>query len=107
MSNFPAPIVRQIRYRDQGCLGPRAGFPGRCGGGLETDHIRGSGGLQMKSPSVRTNGATLCAVHHRWKTDHGRTARPALIALVESLETGGLDGSFKHGLDEADSESDA
>ncbi len=107
MSSFPPEVVRQIRYRDQGCLGPRAGFPGSCWGRLETDHIRASGGLGLKSPSVRINGATLCTVHHRWKTEHGRDARPALIAVVDLLESGERTFGFKHGTDEADSKSDA
>lgn len=88
-SGFDAATRQAIRTRDGGCLGPRAGLPGPCVGGLEIDHIRASHALGMKSESTRANGATLCWGHHRYKTEHGRLARPSLIAVVDSLERGG------------------
>jgi hypothetical protein len=41
-----------------------------------------SGGIGMKSRSTVDNGAMLCSVHHRWKTEHGREWRPKLIDYI-------------------------
>jgi 5-methylcytosine-specific restriction endonuclease McrA len=58
-------------------------LPGDCHGRLELDHVRASGGLGMKSRTTLDNLVTLCAAHHRYKTEHGRTVRPLLIAYLE------------------------
>lgn len=65
------------------CVAPSAGFTGDCWGGVERDHVRASHGIGMKSESTRRNGVLLCAVHHAWKTVHGREARPLLLAYLE------------------------
>jgi hypothetical protein len=41
--------------------------------------------MGRKSPSVATNGARLCAAHHRWRTEHGREYRPRLLTLIGRL----------------------
>lgn len=66
-----------------GCIGPAAGMPGPCSGGIELDHIRASHGISMKSDSTLENAAPLCGFHHRLKTNEGKRWRPRLIALVE------------------------
>ncbi len=63
-------------------------MPGECLPGWEMDHVRASGGLGMKSPSVATNAARLCPRHHRLKTNNGRTWRPSLLAVVDLLSAG-------------------
>jgi hypothetical protein len=75
-----------VRERDRGCVGPRVGMPGPCRGRVEHDHVRASGGLGMKSPTVRTNLVELCSEHHRIKTEGGRIWRPRLIEYIRSKE---------------------
>jgi hypothetical protein len=71
-----------VLQRDGGCVGPRIGLPGACYGRIEIDHVRASGGLQLRSPSTLENLACLCSTHHRYKTEHGREVRPLLIAWI-------------------------
>lgn len=79
--------VRMAAYiRDGGCVGPRVGMPGECSGSLELDHVRASGGIGMKSRSTLDNAAFLCGVHHRAKTNAGRTWRPALLDYIARSE---------------------
>lgn len=95
-TTWPYLVRRVITTRDGGyCVGPRAGFPelGCMGGPIEIDHVRASGGMGMKSDSTVDNGALLCPVCHRWKTEHGKDARPLLLdwifdngALAAALE---------------------
>ena len=87
-SRIPDAVRKHVRERDRGCVGPRAGLPGKCRGGpLEQNHIRPSHGIGMKSPSTADNLVSLCAwVHHRWATEHGPEARPLLIAWVDKAE---------------------
>lgn len=73
------------------CIGPAAGMPGECAGGIELDHIRASGAIGKKSPSVVANAAPLCGSHHRLKTREGRTWRPALIEVVDARLALGTD----------------
>lgn len=79
---IPTAVRQAVRDRDQGCVGPRVGMPGDCFGGLELDHVK-TGGMGRKSPSTVDGLATLCSIHHRWKTEHGREARPALLRYLE------------------------
>ncbi len=81
------PEVRVIvKERDKHeCVAPWAGLEGSCFGGLEMDHVRASGGISMKSRSTPDNLVLLCAVHHRWKTNHGKAARPLLLAYLERV----------------------
>jgi hypothetical protein len=83
-----------VRRRDRGCVGIRlvsdglvhAGADGwPCGGPLEVDHVRASGGLGIKSPTHRSNMVVLCRWHHRLKTEYGKTWRPLLLAYLERV----------------------
>jgi hypothetical protein len=74
-----------VYERDAGCVGVVVGFPGECLGGLEPDHVRASHGTGMKSRTELDNLAALCAGHHRWKTEHGKQARPLLLAYLERI----------------------
>ena len=87
-TRWPPEVRAEITRLDGGrCVCERAGFPAeivaRCGGSLETDHVRGSGAIGMKSRSTLDNGVTLSAFCHRWKTDHGNEARPLLLDWIE------------------------
>mgnify|MGYP001596007379 CR=1 FL=1 len=52
---------------------------------LELDHVRSSGALGKKSRSTLDNLVTLCSTCHCWKTEHGREARPLLLAYLEGF----------------------
>lgn len=83
------PEVRaHVATHQQGCIGPMSRMPGACEGGLELDHVRASGGIGMKSDSIAPNAARLCFVHHRLKTDEGKTWRPRLIDTIAVLSWG-------------------
>lgn len=82
---IPPEIRAAVRDRDRGCVGPRAGMLGPCWGGLEQDHVRASHATGMKSASELGNLVLLCAVHHRYKTNHGREVRPLLLAYIEGM----------------------
>jgi hypothetical protein len=56
-------------------------------GSDEQDHVRASHGIGMKSESVASNLVLLCGLHHRWKTEHGREARPLLLEYLERAES--------------------
>jgi 5-methylcytosine-specific restriction endonuclease McrA len=76
-----------VRARDRGCVAQRIVSAVQiCGGPLDVDHVRASGGLGMKSPTHRTNMVVLCRHHHRLKTDWGKTWRPLLLAYLERVE---------------------
>lgn len=81
-----------VRGRDRGCVAQRAARLGGqsemtpCEGKIEVDHVRASGGLGMKSPTVRTNLVCLCTWHHKLKTDWGKVWRPMLERYLESVE---------------------
>lgn len=82
-TTWPDEVLARLRERDRACVGYVIDMPGECYGALEPDHVRASGGLGMKSRSTLDNGALLCSVHHRYKTEHGREWRPRLIAYIE------------------------
>lgn len=82
-TRWPVDVLRELRSRDPVCVGRVVGLPGDCVGELQPDHVRASGGLGMKSDSVVSNGAMLCASHHRYKTEHGRDVRPVLIDYID------------------------
>ena len=79
-----------VLVRDGGvCVCDRAGFPrnANCYGvPVELDHVRASHGIGMKSESTADNLVCLSGPCHRWKTEHGRQARPLLIAYLEGTE---------------------
>jgi hypothetical protein len=79
-TTWPPDVAAAIRERDRRCVGPAVGMAGTCYGSVEIDHVRGSGGLGMKSPSTADNGVLLCSgIHHRMKTENGRIWRPLLL----------------------------
>lgn len=82
-TRWPEKVLVLLRQRDRLCVGFVIGLPGECYGALEPDHVRASGGISMKSRSTVDNGAMLCSVHHRYKTEHGREVRPLLIDYIE------------------------
>jgi 5-methylcytosine-specific restriction endonuclease McrA len=81
---IPSDVRGDVLERDKGCVGVGR-LPGECGGTIELDHVRASGGMGMKSRSTRDNLVSLCGNHHRWKTSPGREARPILIAYLEAV----------------------
>lgn len=90
-TTWPPDVRAEIgRLDGHRCVCARAGFPleviARCGGSLEIDHVRASGGIQMKSRSTVDNGATLSSFCHRWKTEHGKEARPLLLDWIVRRE---------------------
>lgn len=89
-TTWPPEVRSAIRTRDRWCVAVRANFPlspnfPNCAGTLEVDHVRASGGLGLKSRSTLDNGVLLCSRHHRWRTEHGREARPLLLAYLERV----------------------
>lgn len=82
-TQIPPELRIEVMTRDGGCVG--VWMPGLCGGALELDHVRASHGMGMKSRTEADNLVTLCGTHHRWKTAHGREARPALVAYLERI----------------------
>lgn len=82
-THWPTDVLEELRHRDPVCVGLIVKMPGDCYGGLEPDHIRASGAIGMKSRSTLDNGAMLCAIHHRLKTNEGRFWRPKLIQYVD------------------------
>jgi hypothetical protein len=87
---IPTAERRAVEERDRYCVCERAGFPpevvAACSGDLQPDHVRASHGMGMKSRSTRDNLVLLSASSHRWKTEHGREARPLLLAYLEQVE---------------------
>jgi 5-methylcytosine-specific restriction endonuclease McrA len=81
------PLVRaEVYARDQGCVGAKLGWPAHeYGLGLELDHVRASHAVGMKSASTSANLIVLCGSCHRWKTEHGREARPLLLAYLAEV----------------------
>lgn len=82
---IPAAVRLEVHLRDNGCVGARLGWPGTHSTALELDHVRASGGLGMKSRTTPDNLIALCGECHRWKTAHGREARPQLVAYLEAV----------------------
>jgi 5-methylcytosine-specific restriction endonuclease McrA len=78
-----AVLVRDARETG-GCVGFKR-FPGPCAGPLELDHVRASHGMGMKSATTEDNLVSLCGACHRWKTEHGRTARPILLDYLAGV----------------------
>jgi len=85
-TTIPAAVRRAVHERDLGCVGARLGWSSHTDKrGIELDHVRASHGVGMKSPSTPDNLVALCNDCHRWKTEHGREARPQLIAYLETV----------------------
>jgi hypothetical protein len=83
---IPTAMKLEVYDRDQGCVGPRVGMPCDCGGQLEPDHVRASHGTGMKSDTETWNLVALCSMHHRMKTEAGKTWRPVLLDYLASVE---------------------
>ena len=81
---IPPHVRLAVLQRDQGCVG-FGRLPGDCGGGIELDHVRASHGMGMKSDTTADNLVSLCGQHHRYKTEHGREARPLLVEYLERV----------------------
>jgi len=79
---IPTAMKLDVFERDAGCVG-FGRLPGDCAGPLEPDHVRASHATGMKSRTKPDNLVALCGSHHRWKTEHGREARPLLLAYLE------------------------
>ncbi len=77
--------LRVLVFRRDGICKGADLFPGDCAGPLEVDHVRASGGMGMKSRTELDNLVSLCGSHHRWKTEHGKTARPLLLEYLASV----------------------
>jgi len=82
---IPAALRLEVIERDKGCVGWKLLWPGECVGALELDHIRASHAMGMKSATEPDNLVSLCGAHHRWKTEHGRATRPALLDYIDGL----------------------
>jgi 5-methylcytosine-specific restriction endonuclease McrA len=82
---IPAELRLAVYRRDGGCIGRKC-FDGPCGGTLEVDHVRASHGMGMKSRTELDNLVALCGTHHRYKTEHGREARPILLAYLAAFD---------------------
>ena len=78
---IPAAVRLEVHLRDNGCVGAKLGWQGPHVSALELDHVR-AGGMGMKSRSTADNLVALCGACHRYKTEHGREARPQLIAYL-------------------------
>jgi len=83
-TQIPQTLRQAVYARDGGCVGRKC-FDGECFGSLELDHVRASHGIGLKSRTALDNLVLLCAGHHRWKTEHGREARPILLAYLEQV----------------------
>lgn len=84
-TGWPPEVRAHVASHQPSCLGPRLAMPGDCLGESQLDHVRASGGIGMKSASIATNAARLCAWHHSIKTREGRTYRPLLLGAIAEL----------------------
>jgi hypothetical protein len=88
---IPPEIREAVLARDKGyCVCERARFPSHVVDAcpltpVELDHIRASHGMGMKSETTVRNLVSLSNPCHRWKTEHGRVARPLLLDYVERV----------------------
>jgi hypothetical protein len=92
-TQWPRDVRAAILERDESrCVCVRADFPpdviAQCPVyPVELDHVRASGGISMKSRSTLDNGVALSGPCHRWKTEHGREARPLLLDWIARRES--------------------
>ena len=84
-TTIPAGVRLAVLQRDGRCVGATLGWPGTHSLALELDHVRASHATGKKSETTVGNLVALCAECHRWKTEHGREARPQLIAYLEGV----------------------
>ena len=83
-TEWPPRVRRAIWARDGGCVGFQIDdWPVLVHKGAhELDHVRASHATGRKSDSTVANGVVLCGACHRWKTEHGREARPQLLEWI-------------------------
>ena len=84
-TGWPPDVRTAITQRDRTCVGEKLGWSSHPFLGwyrLEVDHVRASGAMGRKSRSTEDNGVLLCAPCHRWKTSHGKEARPLLLEYL-------------------------
>ena len=81
---IPAAVRLAVHLRDDGCVGHRLGWAGPHTSALELDHVR-AGGMGLKSRTEPDNLVSLCGACHRWKTEHGREARPELLTYLAEV----------------------
>lgn len=86
-TTIPPAIRLAVHLRDNGCVGQRLGWDGPHTSALELDHVRASGGMGMKSETTPENLVALCGACHRWKTEHGREARPELLDYLAAVSS--------------------
>lgn len=91
-TQIPPRLRIEVRARDRYCVCDRAGFPDDvqafCRANYteaELDHVRGSGALGQKSRTDIENLVLLSGWCHRWKTEHGKQARPLLLDYLERV----------------------
>ena len=84
-TRIPYPMRLRVLRRDRGCVGFQR-FPGDCLGPLELDHVRASHATGRKSLTCDCNLVAMCGSHHRYKTEHGRRARPILLDYLSTFE---------------------
>lgn len=87
-TRIPTSVRIAVLFRDLACVGVTLGWSSHRQGPyvLELDHVRASHGTGMKSPSTEDNLVALCGDCHRWKTEHGREARPLLLAYLAQFD---------------------
>lgn len=98
---WPPKVIAHVHEHQEGCIGPLAGMPEPCAGGIQHDHLRASHATGKKSLSIAVNCARLCGlVHHPMKTTDAAWRGPLLSAIArlhgecaqcqrESIETYG------------------
>lgn len=85
---IPHSMRLAVLSRDGKATGGCVGFgrlPGDCLGGLEPDHVRASHGIGMKSVTCPCNLVSTCSGHHRYKTEHGKEARPVFLDYLATF----------------------
>lgn len=89
-TSIPPRMRIEVYERDGGCVG-FGRLPGDCSGALELDHVRASHATGKKSRTEPDNLVSLCGAHHRYKTEHGRDARPVLLDYLATRYAPGAD----------------
>lgn len=86
-TQIPDDMRKAVFERDgYRCIPRLVGIVHTCSPGRELDHVRASGALGKKSPTVMSNLVTTCPAGHRAKTDNGRRARPLLLDYLSRFE---------------------
>lgn len=78
-------LAAYLERRDGRCAMAKIRADHICDGPSEIDHIRSSGGLGLRSPSIKANCVRLCRWAHLQKTYYGKTIRPLLLYYIEEM----------------------